>query len=578
MFCPNCGKMLPDGAKFCTECGNPLPERPAPQAPEPQQTPVYQPQPQPQVYPSQPQTCQTQPQAPQLVPPEPEQPAPERKPALRDGRGKYILKRLIFCVAAIIIGIGAALVLPSLFPKGARGSSVPLTRYLQRFWITLGLTVIPLLISSFLTMLACIPKSNGGKNVFRVLSAVLRSLTPLAFAFLLIVVLAVQLKLLPVNAMTGGVRWWVMPVLTLTLPLTGFMMNAAVTNGHEPRFGASLGASASWAADHMPAIVGAVILVECVFSARGIGMLMINSIMQYAMKMTASLLILFVLLVYFLKFLLDIIAALASGGDPSELVFGARKKEDKSGNFLLVLGIICAGSVLLAAFFLPLFTSGDPAKMNVAEKLLPPGTAGHILGTDMYGRDLLSVIAHSLRTTVLLSLSNTIVACVLGIGFGVLTGFLKGFFSEIFKCVRYVFGFGVPFAMILGLSLGGLLYGLAPYVVIGLFSWGGIAERIGTGIKAKKAAAPVKTALVLPVLEQIVHVFTAAVFGLTGMSFLGLLRENTAFQTIGRDISAGAAAVSARGYAVLIPAAALIILLLSFFLLHAGLSASAAAP
>ena len=168
--------------------------------------------------------------------------------------------------------------------------------------------------------------------MFRVISAIFRSLTPIAFSYILIAVLAVRLKLLPINAAKGGMLWWVMPVLAMTLPLTGFMMNASAANGHEPRFGASLGAAASWAADRMPAIVGAAVLLECIFGGRGLGQLLVNSIMQYALKVSSSLLILLVFVVYILRFLMDLIAALASKGEPSELVFGVRKKEDHSGN------------------------------------------------------------------------------------------------------------------------------------------------------------------------------------------------------------------------------------------------------
>lgn len=62
MFCPNCGKQVPDGAKFCTECGSPLTAMPAGEQPQPQQ---LQQQPQPQ-------------QPPQFRPPQP-MPAPAAK-------------------------------------------------------------------------------------------------------------------------------------------------------------------------------------------------------------------------------------------------------------------------------------------------------------------------------------------------------------------------------------------------------------------------------------------------------------------------------------------------------------------
>ena len=101
MLCPNCGKSLPDSAKFCTGCGTPLTAPSAPayapqdqgypaQAPAyPEQAPVYAEQPpvyaeQPPVYTEQPPVYAEQPpvyaeQPPVYAAPAPE-PAPEEAP------------------------------------------------------------------------------------------------------------------------------------------------------------------------------------------------------------------------------------------------------------------------------------------------------------------------------------------------------------------------------------------------------------------------------------------------------------------------------------------------------------------
>ncbi len=47
MICPNCGKEIRDGVKFCPGCGTPVNEAPRPRQ-EAAQQPVYQPQPVPQ--------------------------------------------------------------------------------------------------------------------------------------------------------------------------------------------------------------------------------------------------------------------------------------------------------------------------------------------------------------------------------------------------------------------------------------------------------------------------------------------------------------------------------------------------
>lgn len=76
MFCNNCGSSIPDGVRFCTNCGHPVAQAPAQQ---PAQQPYQQPAPQPQ-YQQQPQQYQPQyqPQQPQYQQPAPapQQPQP----------------------------------------------------------------------------------------------------------------------------------------------------------------------------------------------------------------------------------------------------------------------------------------------------------------------------------------------------------------------------------------------------------------------------------------------------------------------------------------------------------------------
>ena len=77
----------------------------------------------------------------------------------------------------------------------------------------------------------------------------------------------------------------------------------------------------------------------------------------------------------------------------------------------------------------------------------------------------------------------------------------------------------------------------------------------------------------LPVFEQVVHVFTAMVFAVTGISFLGLMTSKKTFQNLGHIIAINRSTVSVRTFLILLTAAALIILLFAVFFLHAGLCA-----
>lgn len=77
-----------------------------------------------------------------------------------------------------------------------------------------------------------------------------------------------------------------------------------------------------------------------------------------------------------------------------------------------------AASALLAAFLFvsllaPFVAPYSPLEMHLGQKLLPPGSE-HLLGTDLYGRDILSRLIYGGRTTFLEAGLAVAVAMVLG--------------------------------------------------------------------------------------------------------------------------------------------------------------------
>ena len=488
---------------------------------------------------------------------------------MRDGRGKYIAKRLIFFGIAIVIGILAAFLLKAGYPGG--GMRRPFYDIVRRMPQTLILIIIPLVISFVIAMPAGLAKSNGARNVVRVIATVLRALIPFAFGLVLMDLLAIKLGLLPlVGGMRGGSSL-ILPLLALTIPLIGFFMNAAVFNGHNKTFGGSVGAVAAWAADKMPVIVIAAAIIESFFSLPGLGNYTIQTIMAMDLGSTVVVLIIYVFIIYILRFLMDVIASAASGGDPSEQVFGAKEPGDRSGKGLLIIGMVCAGLMVLLAIVLPFLSSGNPVHVDMNSMLLAPGEGGYLLGTDQMGRDLFAVVAFGLRNTMIMAFTNTIVACVFGVGFGVAAGFTRGAASEIFKGIRYVFGHCAPLGIILILLMSRSR--LPMFFIIGLFGWGGIADRIDNGIKAKRADPSRRSVIILPALEQVVHAFISGLIWVSGASMIGLVPTSPSFTTLGYAIASGRNALPIASNVALWPAGVLMILLFAFFLLHAGLCA-----
>ena len=98
--------------------------------------------------------------------------------------------------------------------------------------------------------------------------------------------------------------------------------------------------------------------------------------------------------------------------------------------------------VLVMLVFGPLASPWDPIAMSPAQRLLPPGTAGHILGTDQVGRDLLTRVMVGARLTLLMGAIPVALSMVVGIVLGLLAGYYGGWPDHvIMRILDVVFAF-----------------------------------------------------------------------------------------------------------------------------------------
>jgi peptide/nickel transport system permease protein len=84
---------------------------------------------------------------------------------------------------------------------------------------------------------------------------------------------------------------------------------------------------------------------------------------------------------------------------------------------------------LLMAVFGPLVAPYGFETQNVVDRIKPPSVA-HLLGTDQYGRDILSRILVGSREIFLLSGSGTLLAAVIGVSLGLFSGFYGRLWDE----------------------------------------------------------------------------------------------------------------------------------------------------
>ena len=89
------------------------------------------------------------------------------------------------------------------------------------------------------------------------------------------------------------------------------------------------------------------------------------------------------------------------------------------------VGLILFLSVCLLAIFAPLIAPHDPLAQNVFNRLKPP-SAEHWLGTDFFGRDVLSRILYGAQISLVIGLVAITSAMIIGTAIGLVAGYYGG--------------------------------------------------------------------------------------------------------------------------------------------------------
>jgi peptide/nickel transport system permease protein len=203
------------------------------------------------------------------------------------------------------------------------------------------------------------------------------------------------------------------------------------------------------------------------------------------------------------------------------------------------LGCAIAALLLLTAALSFLYTPHDPLQMSIASRLQGP-SATHWLGTDQFGRDLLSRIMRGAAASIVVG----VIAVGIGMGVGVLLGTLSGYFGgwldEVFmRLVDAVQGFpailsallfGAVFAPGIGVSM--VAIGIAFVPVFARLARGSFLElrerefvlaarALGAG-DAQVIARHIFPNALSPLIVQATISFPVAILAEAALSYLGL--------------------------------------------------------
>ncbi len=210
-----------------------------------------------------------------------------------------------------------------------------------------------------------------------------------------------------------------------------------------------------------------------------------------------------------------------------------------AANKLAVIGLVLLVAAILVALTADLIAPQDPIAQDLNRRLEGP-SADYVLGTDQYGRDLLSRIIHGTQISLMVGFVSITVATFFGVLLGGLAGYLGGIFDDLIMRIMDVF-LAFP-ALILAI---GILAVLGPsifnvIVVITVVSIPQVARVTRSAVLTQKEEEYVQAAIVIglpssillfkhillncmaPIIVQSTLLVAFAILTETALSFLGL--------------------------------------------------------
>jgi peptide/nickel transport system permease protein len=216
-----------------------------------------------------------------------------------------------------------------------------------------------------------------------------------------------------------------------------------------------------------------------------------------------------------------------------EIIHAVRKSP------LTIAGLAIVLALVFVAIFAPYLAPYDPVTMQLGNRLAAP-SIHHVLGTDEFGRDILSRIIYGTGVALKIMIIVLLIDLPLGVLLGIVAGYFGGWIDEIIMRISDIF-MAFPrliLAMAIGAALGPSL--VNTMIAIAITMWPtyarlargetlSIKER--TFIEAEKALGTSKIRLllsnILPLCSSTTIIRATLDMGnviriAAGMSFLGL--------------------------------------------------------
>jgi peptide/nickel transport system permease protein len=253
-----------------------------------------------------------------------------------------------------------------------------------------------------------------------------------------------------------------------------------------------------------------------------------------------------------------------------------------------VVAIVVVVVIALLALLAPVLPLADPDATSLADRLLPPLTGGHLLGTDQLGRDLLSRIIWGARVSITVGIVAAAMAGAVGAMVGIVGGLFGGAVDHVLmRLMDVILAFPyVLLAIALVAALGpGLFNAMIAVAVVNVAFYarnirGSVLTIRNQGFvdAARALGAPghhillrhILPNVVAPILVLISMNVGWMITETAGLSFLGLGAQPPQADW-GSMLADGRAFITVAYHVATIPGLAILVLVLTFNIIGDGM-------
>jgi peptide/nickel transport system permease protein len=158
------------------------------------------------------------------------------------------------------------------------------------------------------------------------------------------------------------------------------------------------------------------------------------------------------------------------------------------------------------------YNTYDTSTFDIMDSELPPswmgeGSQSFIFGTDIQGRDLFSTMLYGLRTSILIGISAVILQAFLGIGIGLIAGYMGGRLDAFLMRIADIqFSFPYLIVAIIASAIFQVAFGVNRYeqlaiplliIIIGISEWPKYARTVRASVLGEKNKEYVEAARVI---------------------------------------------------------------------------------